>query len=64
MKPSNKDLSLLEALRNDITIIMNRYEVLEDETKDFLREEFNGETLLHLRKFDSNLRDVIDEIRS
>jgi len=49
MKPSEKDLSLLEALRTDIMIIMNRYEMLENETKDFLREEFNGETWLYLR---------------
>lgn len=63
-KPSNKDLSLLKALRKDVELLMNRYEGLEEETKDFLRDEFNCETWLHLREFDDNLRDTLDEIKN
>lgn len=61
-KPLKKDLRTLKELRNDVAEIMTTYESLNDKTQDFLREEFNTETWIHLRNFDDNLRDTIEEM--
>lgn len=61
-RPSKHDILVLSDLRKGVQKLMKRYNDLDRETRDFLREEFNGETLLHLTKFDNNVRDAIEEL--
>jgi len=60
--PNRKDLRKLRALRGQVEKIESCYQGMTQETKDFLREEFTGETELHLSRFDDNLRDCEYEI--
>lgn len=60
--PNRKDLRKLRALRSQAAKLESCYKSMTEETKEFLREGFYGETELHLRQFDDNLKDCEREI--
>ena len=58
-KPNRKDLVKLKSLLNKVEILESAFDGLDEETQTFLREEFHGETKLHLYEFDRNITDTI-----
>ncbi len=59
-----KDLRRLNSILSMSENLQYAYDGLSDSTKDYLREEFEGETELHLINFERNICDVIDLIKS
>lgn len=64
MNPNRKDLVKLKSLLNKVEILESAFDGLTDETKTFLREEFHGETQLHLYQFDRNVTEAIRMLKN
>jgi hypothetical protein len=63
-KPNRKDLVKLKSLLSKCEQLESAFDGLKDETKTFLREEFTGETQLHLYQFDRNITEAIRMIKN
>ncbi len=55
------DLNLLEKILKKTEELELLYDGLSENTQDFLLNEYNGETKIHLYNFDRNITDAIRE---
>lgn len=60
--PARADRRKLKALQTMCERMDDYYSTLDRATKHFLCTEFTGETELHLRQFNQNIKDTIEEV--
>jgi len=63
-EPSRGDLKRLKSLQSMTEKIISGLSGLTNTTQEFLRTEFVGETSIHLRKFEQNIRDTVELIKT
>jgi len=63
-KPSKADILLLGKIKKDTEKLLKVYSNLDKATKNFLLEEFTGETELHLLQFERNISEAINELNN
>ena len=61
--PNRKDLRKLNCILSMVQKLQYAYDGLSLETQTFLLEEFHGETAIHLRDFEQNIEEAIEELK-
>ena len=64
LEPSRCDLKRLKSLQNMAEKIRTGFSGLTNTTQEFLRSGFVGETELHLRQFEQNLSETVEQIKN
>jgi len=62
-EPNRTDLTRLKSLHGMIVKVISGYSGLSNTTQEFLRAEFVGETSIHLRSIEQNLRETIELLK-
>ena len=62
-EPSRGDLKRLKSLQSMTEKIISGLSGLTNTTQEFLRAEFVGETSIHLRSIEQNLRETIELLK-